>query len=111
MIMKYIHLPHVCNSVHIKQLNSCDLILCSLSINLFYPRAWSIVRCREDFWQRCENHVERTKSRRCNVHTCGRGDGHMCTLACCKWERNENRKIAQTLVDVKIRLVHTRGWK
>ena len=26
MIMKYIHLPHVCNSVHIKQLNSCDLI-------------------------------------------------------------------------------------
>ena len=25
-------------------------------------------RCREDFWQWCENRVEREKTRRCNVH-------------------------------------------
>ena len=47
----------------------------------------------------------------CNVHMCGTGDGHMCTLACCKWERNENRKSAQTLVDVKISIVHIGGFE
>ena len=81
-------------------------MICSNSRWLDYNRI-----IQEDFRQRCKNHVERTKSRMCNVHTCGRGDGHMCTLACCKWEWNEHCISAQKLVDVKISLVYTRGCK
>ena len=64
--------------------------------------------CREDFRQQCENRMEWIKSGRCNVHRSERGDGYTCTLTCCKYEQNENkkRKARCKVKQVHVRCVH-----